>query len=176
MMKNRYRTDSPFRAGIRIAADFRDKHRAERPAGIFPISPTTRMRWCGRPEKPTALMMRSGKFSPCRRTSRDGLPGHMMVDGAPRNRSIASCRKRRARLGVVGDIRAIAANLSDRPDLMDCMRHDGRYAGGLARATAPPRCRRSKPPSPRRARPSCWWTCANCCARTACWNGWRNAD
>jgi uncharacterized protein YbaP (TraB family) len=122
--ENRYRTDSPFRAGIRIAADFRDKHRMRGQAGFTDIADDkdVPVRPAGKQESAydairEVLTLPVDKQMVCL--------GQMVDELDYQSRHAESA----ARAWAVGDIRAIKANLSDRPDLMDCI---GAVAGTMA--------------------------------------------
>jgi uncharacterized protein YbaP (TraB family) len=122
--ENRYRTDSPFRAGMRIANDFRDKRGLTGQPGIADIADDKDV-----PVKP------AGKQESAYDAIREVLTlpvdkqmiclGQIVDELDYQSRHAESA----ARAWAVGDIRAIKANLSDRPDLMDCI---GSMAGTLA--------------------------------------------
>jgi uncharacterized protein YbaP (TraB family) len=123
-VENRYRTDSPFRAGIRIAADFRDKHRLRGQPGFADIADDkdVPVRPAGKQESAydairEILTLPVDKQMVCL--------DQMVAELDYQSRHAESA----ARAWAVGDIRATKANLSDRPDLMDCI---GSMAGTLA--------------------------------------------
>ena len=129
--EDRYRTDSPFRAGIRIAADFRDKHGLRGQLGIDDIADDkdVPVRPAGKQESAydairEVLTLPVDKQMVCL--------GQMVDELDYQSRHAESA----AHAWAVGDIRAIKANLSDRPDLMDCI-------GAMAETLAGLRARNS---------------------------------
>lgn len=122
--ENRYRTDSPFRAGMRIANDFRDKRGLTGQPGIADIADDKDV-----PVKPAGKQ--ESAYDAIREVLTLPVDKQMIclgqiVDELDYQSSHAESA---ARAWAVGDIRAIKANLSDRPDLMDCI---GSMAGTLA--------------------------------------------
>ena len=122
--EDRYRTDSPFRAGIRLVNDFLGKHGLTGSPGIADIADDkdVPVRPAGKEDSAydaikEVLTLPVDKQMVCL--------GQMVdeIDYQSRHAEHA------AHAWAVGDIRAIKANLSDRPDLMDCI---GAMAGTMA--------------------------------------------
>ena len=129
--EDRYRTDSPFRAGIRIANDFRDKRGLTGRPGIADMADDKEVpvREAGKQDSAydaikEVLTLPVDKQMVCL--------GQLVDEIDYQSRHA----ERAARAWAVGDIRAIKANLSDRPDLMDCI-------GSMATTMATLRARNS---------------------------------
>jgi uncharacterized protein YbaP (TraB family) len=114
--EDRYRTDSPVRAALRLSVDFRDKHGFGGRDGIGKIAGDKDV-----PMKP------AGKESSAYEAIREVLTlpvdkqltcmGLVLDDLDYQARHAEAA----ARAWAVGDVRAIKANLSDRPDLFSCV-------------------------------------------------------
>jgi uncharacterized protein YbaP (TraB family) len=122
--ESRYRTDSPFRAGIRLVNDFLDKRGLTGRPGIADIADDkdVPVRPAGKGDSAydaikEVLTLPVDKQMVCLDQMVDE------IDYQSRHAESA------ARAWAIGDIRAIKANLSDRPDLMDCI---GAMAGTMA--------------------------------------------
>ena len=114
--EERYRTDSPFRAAIRLSTDFRDKMQLTGDDGIFRLARDKKV-----PVKPAAEntsgydVVRDVLTLP---TDKQRICLGQMIDDI---NYLSSHAETAARAWAIGDIRTLKANLDDRPDILDCV-------------------------------------------------------
>jgi len=114
--EERYRTDSPFRAAIRLSQDFRDKAQLTGDNGIYRLARDKKV-----PMKPAAEQ--SSGYDVIRDiltlpTDRQRVCLGQMIEDITYQSTHAQAA---ARAWAIGDIRTVKANLDDRPGILDCI-------------------------------------------------------
>ncbi len=114
--EDRYRTDSPFRAALRLSQDFRNKTQLSGDSGINRLARDKKVKFKPAAEGGSAydairdvLTLSTDKQRVCL--------GQVVDDLAWQSGHAEAA----ARAWAIGDVAAIKANLDDRPDVIDCM-------------------------------------------------------
>ncbi|MBV9549282.1 MAG: TraB/GumN family protein [Alphaproteobacteria bacterium] len=114
--EDRYRTDSPFRAALRLSGDFRDKLQLTGNDGINRLARDKKVPFKPAAERASGYdLVRDVLTLP---TEKQRVCLSQVVDDLTYQSTHAAAA---ARAWAVGDIRAVKANLNDRPDIMECV-------------------------------------------------------